>query len=461
MADSQLPSLEVTRSLRDAATRSGFHFGRDTALVAVQHMLLQSVDLFRTTAALGIDPRNTFALGKVYSNSAAVIELMKASGVTVIDSATPAPGEFCNYFKRDVERLWRAACQALAGRNIKRILVLDDGGICITHVPASILRRYAIAGVEQTSQGVFLFEREPPPFPVMSWARSAVKLQIGGPIFSQCLIEKLNFAGGADLYGQQLGIIGLGSIGRSISRLVARQGAQVSFFDPAPNVDVEILPAGIIRARSLEWLMRNCDYVIGCSGRSPFHHRWPMSHRPGIKLLSASGGDQEFGPIIDDLKTKPDFTVDPANWNMTSAYGPCGPIELAYLGYPYNFVSRTAEAVPTPIVQLETGGLLASLIQARIHLEQSERNPHGYLYRVAPKAQRFVFQKWRSAMRKRHVELVDVFAYDRELLRAADDDDEWFAQHTDASVSERQELVEDVMDCMLDEACAVTSLAER
>ena len=464
MADSQLPSFEVTRSLREAAAHSGFRFGRDTALVAVQHMLLQSVDLFRATAAMGLDPQNTFALGKVYSNSAAVLELIKASGVTVIESTTPAPGEFYASFKRDVETLWRVASRSVVARGIKRILVLDDGGICITHVPASILRRYALAGVEQTSQGVFLFERKPPPFPVMSWARSAVKLQIGGPIFSQCLIEKLDheFTGGADLRGQQLGIIGLGSIGRSIARLAARQGAQVLFFDPAPNIDLRTLPAGITRARSLEELMLGCNYVIGCSGRAPFRNRWPMDHRRGLKLFSASGGDQEFGPIINDLKSKHDFAVDPVSWTISSAHGPSGPIEIAYLGYPYNFVSRAAEAVPTPIVQLETGGLLASLIQARLHLQLCDGIPTagGNLYRVALKAQRFVYQTWRKAMRRRNIDLVDVFAYDPETLRATDDDG-WFAQHTDASLSERQEGVEELTARVLGQGCAVTSQAER
>ena len=51
------------------------------------------------------------------------------------------------------------------------------------------LQRYALCGVEQTSMGMFLFEEKPPPFAVMAWARAAVKLEIGGPIFSQCFIE--------------------------------------------------------------------------------------------------------------------------------------------------------------------------------------------------------------------------------------------------------------------------------
>ena len=112
-------------------------------------------------------------------------------GVTIVESTVPEPGEFHPNFDRDVRRLWQVAAAALAQRKIKRILVLDDAGVCITNTPADVLKRYTLYGVEQTSQGTFLFERKPPPFGVVSWARSAVKLEIGGPIFSQSLHRQI------------------------------------------------------------------------------------------------------------------------------------------------------------------------------------------------------------------------------------------------------------------------------
>src|SRR5215470_13572902 len=98
MSHPQLGPLEVTRALYDCTRGSGFHFGEDTALVAVQHMLLQTVDLFKTTGAMGLNLNNIFALGKVYSNSEPVIRTLRSMGVTVIDSTTPEPGEFRDYF---------------------------------------------------------------------------------------------------------------------------------------------------------------------------------------------------------------------------------------------------------------------------------------------------------------------------------------------------------------------------
>jgi D-isomer specific 2-hydroxyacid dehydrogenase, NAD binding domain len=437
-------TLDVTRALLDRAKSARFQFGADTALVAVQHMLLQTVDLFDIAGAMGLDPKNIFALGKVYSNSQTVIGLLRDRGVTVIEGSTPAPGEFHSSFERDVETLWQITAEALAQRNIKRILVLDDDGVCIVNTPHEVLRQYAVCGVEQTSQGIFLFKSKPPPFAVISWARSAVKLQIGGQIFSQCFMEKLNteFLAGRSIQGQVLGIIGMGSMGRALAKLAHRQGIKVCFYDSAPDVYIPASLQGIVsRTRSLEELMIASDYVAGCSGRHPFRGQWPLNHRPGIKLLSASAGDQEFGPIIDDLKTKPDFEVDPQTWTITSPHGPSGPIQIAYLGYPYTFVSRAPEAVPTQIVQLESGGLLAALVQARIYLELCETDPqHNQgLRRVSPKVQHLVYERWLRAMNEQGVNLIEIFDYHIELLGATQSDD-WFTEHTEPSEMELDEM---------------------
>src|SRR5215213_11491571 len=267
------PSLmEVTRTLSECAKGAQFDFGKDTALVAVQHMLWQTVDLFQAAVELGINPANIFSLGKVYSNSAVVIETLRSREVTVVESTTPGPGQFDPCFSADVNRLWDVASRALANRDIKRILVLDDGGRCITQIPAELLRRYEVCGVEQTSLGIFLFEENPPPFAVMSWARAAVKLQIGGPIFSHCLLQKLqtHFLRGKPLEREDVGIIGLGSIGSALANLVLRQQNNVMFYDPDPELLVpDHLRERVTRLESLEQLMLECDFVFGCSGRNP------------------------------------------------------------------------------------------------------------------------------------------------------------------------------------------------
>lgn len=416
--------LALTRALSDHAKAADFDFGDDTAIVAVQHMLWQTVDLCEAAAALGARRENIFALGKVYSNSPVVIGVLRERGITVVQSSTPEPGEFERYFQNDIDQLWDVVTRHLARRNIKRILVLDDGGRCSTRIPAELLRNHTVAGVEQTSFGMFVFEKEPPPFAVMSWARAAVKLHIGGPLFSQCLLAKLQslVLGGKRLTGENVGIIGLGSIGGSLAHLTARQNNRVVFYDPHPELRIpEYLLGRLTRVDSLEELMLRSDYVFGCSGRNPFKDQWPLKYRPGIRLVSASGGDQEFGPIIRYLKTRRDFNVTAFAWDIYSDHGPSGPMAIAYLGYPYNFVSRDLEAVPTNVVQIETAGLLAGLMQARIYLrlcEEGHVQSQG-IHRISPEAQHFVYQTWLAAMKARHIDLPRLYGCDPATLEAA------------------------------------------
>ena len=457
MSRSQSSPLEVTRSLLNCARAARFDFGEDTALVAVQHMLQQTVDLFSTVAAMGLPLNNIFSLGKIYSNSGTVIRTLRDMGVTVVETTAPAPGEFDSYFKQDVDTLWKLTAETLNHRPIKRILVLDDAGVGITRVLPEILQRYALCGVEQTSAGIFLFEEQPPPFAVISWARTAVKLEIGGSIFSQCLIEKFSTElASRSLAGEQLGIIGLGSIGKGVASLASKETrederSRVLFYDPDPHLHVPFsLREKIARVDTLEELMLRCDCVIGCSGRNPFKGKWPLHHRPGIRLVSASGGDQEFGPIIKDLKNKPDFRVAPHTWDITSVHGPSGPISIAYLGYPYNFVSRCAEAVPTGIVQLETGGLLAALVQARLHLDLWEggHERNSGIQRMSPEAQRYVYETWLRTMKLRNIDIVERFNYDRTTLCAAHRGG-WFIEHTEPHPAEHYKpsrRLEEMMD---------------
>ena len=468
MSQLQSGPLEVTHTLFNCARKSGFYFGEETALVAVQHMLLQTVDLFNTAGAMGLKLENIFALGKVYSNSPPVMATLRSMGITVIDGPPPEPGEFRPYFQRDVERLWRVAAETLRHRDIKRILVLDDGGICITSVPREVLQRYALCGVEQTSLGMFLFEEKPPPFAVMSWARAAVKLEIGGPIFSQCFIDRLHteFLHGRTLHGEQLGVIGMGSIGRAVANVAVRQKNKLFYYDPNPDLHLpSTLRDTVTRIESVEDLMVHCDYVLGCSGRNPFKDKWPLEHRPGIKLLSASSGDQEFGPIIRDLKQKPDFKVAPESWDIISEHGPSGPIHVAYLGYPYTFVSRGIEAAPTQIVQFDTGGLLVALVQARLFLDACEtgRELNRGIHRVSPQAQRFIYERWVKAMKDRMINITEVFGHDQGMLSAAQHDD-WFIANTEPHPSENYspvKTIEEKMDQLIYKGCFVQAQGSR
>lgn len=452
--------MEVTGAFSERARDIRFTFGDDTVLVTVQHMLAQTVDLFRALGEIGLKPENIFALGKIYSNNGAVISAIRGLGVTVLENTAPQPGRFDESFEQDIKRLWKIVTQTLECRRIKRIIVLDEGGHCVTNTPPELLDRYLFAGVEQTSRGIFVFEENPPPFAVFSWARAAVKLQIGGYLFSHCLIDRLRnrFLRGKSLQGLEIGIAGLGSIGRGMANIALQEGSRVSFYDPSAHCQISrFLEDRLTRVDSLQELMLRCDYLLGASGRNPFEGRWPLAHRPGINLISASGGDHEFGPIIRDLARGPSFKLADHTWDITSEDGPTGPILIAFHGFPYNFVSRVEAAVPTRIVQLETGGLLASLIEARTYLSLVEQGheANAGIHRISPEAQRFAFETWLTAMKEHRIDVCEIYGYDPELFEAARRPG-WFAEHSEPYPGNGERAIsrlEELMSRMVDDCC--------
>ena len=200
-------------------------------------------------------------------------------GVTVIDSTTSRTRENFILFSTRYRKALGSRAETLDGATIKRILVLDDAGLCITSVPADVLRRYAVCAVEQTSQGMFLFEQKPPPFAVISWARAAVKLEIGGPIFSQCFIDKLNteFLGGKSLRGERLGDHWPGKYRQGRGKSGRTAGQQSALLRSDPDLQLPSLSnARSTRVDSLEELM--C-VVITCLAvpAASLSEQWPLN----------------------------------------------------------------------------------------------------------------------------------------------------------------------------------------
>jgi hypothetical protein len=116
-------------------------------------------------------------------------------------------------------------------------------------------------------------------------------------------------------------------------------------------------------------------------------------------------------------------------------------------------VSRGIEAAPTQIVQFDSGGLLAALVQARLFLEQCETGPEQIrgIHRVSPQAQRFVYERWVRAMKARMINVTELFGDDPGMLSAAQHDD-WFIRNTEPHPGKHYrpvKVIEEMMDQFL------------
>ena len=74
------------------------------------------------------------------------------------------------------------------------------------------------------------------------------------------------------------------------------------------------------------------------------------------------------------------------------------------------------------------GGLLAGLIQARLCLELGEMATKG-IHRLSIDAQRFLYKKWCSVMKRDGIDLYQAFGCDPAVLRAAQHES-WFTRNT-------------------------------
>jgi hypothetical protein len=110
--------------------------------------------------------------------------------------------------------------------------------------------------------------------------------------------------------------------------------------------------------------------------------------------------------------------------------------------------------VPTSVVQIETAGLLASLIQARTHLRfwEDGRARNCGVQRTSAEAQRFIFETWSSVMKRKQIDLAQVYGYHPGLLEAARERG-WFVKNSQPalSLSDPNWVTEAAMTRMIEE----------
>src|SRR5262249_13289365 len=112
----------------------------NVAVICVQHLLETTGSLIEAMFRLGLQPQQTYVLGKIYSTNPGVQVRLKALGVHVSDSEPMSDcGSYSDTLERDVERLWKRFLTGAASRRPRAVIVLDDGGYAISKAPLASL----------------------------------------------------------------------------------------------------------------------------------------------------------------------------------------------------------------------------------------------------------------------------------------------------------------------------------
>lgn len=186
----------------------------------------------------------------------------------------------------DIPRSVKFIGRAGAGVNNIPIETCSEKGIVVCNTPganANAVKELVIAGLLLSSRRILSG---------IEWVKS-----LEGQNDIAGIVEKgKNNYTGPELTGKKLGVIGLGKIGVLVANTAAQLGMKVYGFDPYISIDSAWgLSSDVKRAKSVEKLMENCDYISIHIPYSPktknYINEELISHaKDGIRILNFARG---------------------------------------------------------------------------------------------------------------------------------------------------------------------------
>lgn len=337
-----LPLLRFAQTLYPGVDLS------DVAVIACQHLLGTTVDMFDALFCAGLRPERTFVLGKCYSTHVGTMKKLVRRGVTVspksiaFDAARTFDEQFSDYTREFFDDAL-AAIDVDSG--VHRIVVLDDGGFVLQLANAASAEDERFVGVEQTSSGFERLKNVALRFPVVNVARSKAKLRYESPFIAADVIRRLKKATRLRKTMRVL-VVGQGVIGREIK-------TQLQNTCDVFGCDANVAQCDFDGA-FLEQL-HTFDVVIGATGTQALSVDDCARLKPGAVLVSASSSDREF-PAVAFRRAHPDVTSCHAESSMNG-------VRLLNAGFPINFTGSRHGVAPRKI-QLTRALLFAGVCEA-------------------------------------------------------------------------------------------------
>lgn len=261
----------------------------NVSLVACQHILGTTIDLFEALFEKGLKAENVHLLGKCYSTHALTQEKLVKRGVDVspLSNLFIADKSFDDQFKEYVQSF----ADQLIARGIfsdrKKVIVLDDGGFLLQYLNEVLEDAKGVTGVEQTSSGFEKLKDLPLQFGILNVARSEIKTKVESPLIAEKIIEQIENRISLSSSVRAL-VIGQGSIGKAIKEQLTGKArvfgcdSTVGLCDFGGNY-TEQLPT--------------FDVIIGATGKTILTIEQVRRLKPGALLVSASSSDREFSAV--------------------------------------------------------------------------------------------------------------------------------------------------------------------
>lgn len=386
--DRQVNSIETVHPILGVKKRADGPLGQ-TALVALQHLLPSITALFGRFVEAGFRPDRIFAVGKPYSTVSGTVDGLTKRGISVFAEPTGPGfpvGAYSNYFRDQIKMFWRRVHEQLPAQ-LRRIVVLDEGGWLCREMPDALLEQYEVVAVEHTMYGVFTRPAGSADYPVVLMAASAAKTRFESRIIADAIVERLVECV-PDLALRDVGLLGLGNLGRAVALQLRQFGAgSISGYDvvSAKARDLDF----VSRPRGLSELVARCDVILGCTGRDAVEPGAVMRRLSGLRwLASGSSGDVEFARVARLLAKRSTLRQDP----FSDARGTVNETDVILLngGFPLNFDRQREREHPTRI-QLTRELTFASVLQAALCVDVSQDHNDVML---DAEVQRLLVERW-------------------------------------------------------------------
>jgi len=238
--------------------------------IFVLHFLMNLIPFAEACLALGLEPEGSVFFFKSkyqYPHRQGVLEWLRGRGLAV------RPVEEVREYVDEVQNDLPADA---------RFVIVEDGGYFtpLLHQLGSPLADHVIGAVEQTTKGLHATEdwgrsaggRQDLDglmrFPLISIPDSRIKLKVEPPLIALSIVNCIQALDHSlSLPGMRVGLIGLGTIGMEVLKLLRAMGAVVTGFDPDASRVTEARMTGSELGSTAADAARGRKLVIGCSGR--------------------------------------------------------------------------------------------------------------------------------------------------------------------------------------------------
>lgn len=387
------PHLPVFASIKNAIKDwSQLDKLKHIIFVCVQHELATTINQFESLISFGAKPSNIYLLGKYYSTCNDVANKLIGMGINRFQySKSAVLGEFENTFRDDVKKLWQSVLDRLSTDrpSINGVIIIDDGGRCISSVPRELIERYPIFAVEQTTSGLVKLKDYNLNIPIIEVASSAAKLWIESPMIAGAAIrEKLEKI--LSNHMPNCGVIGTGYVGQAVAEKILSLQCKVFGFD-INKKNISNHP-NYFQCNSKVEVIEKADYIFGCTGYDITNDFDLENIKDCKKFFSCSSEDKEFLALLKKAQKGFKYLKDPL-CNIVYKTNSGKLIEIMRGGFPITF-DGSCQPAPVDDIQITQGLLLCAALQALELLPDNASNNKSYKIKLNPVIQQFISTEW-------------------------------------------------------------------